>query len=117
MRLGGIFVFGHMIIREKMLPELSLGLRWALAFGSWFAFDYEHDIRMNSQPVNTAMFWLHFSFHPQMANRLGSQLFVSKLSFFTTHQELKTLFSRFGVVKEGTKNFDSILSSFFFFSP
>ncbi|XP_022731538.1 organelle RRM domain-containing protein 6, chloroplastic-like [Durio zibethinus] len=35
-----------------------------------------------------------------MAKRLGAQLFVSRLSFFTTHQELKTLFSPFGVVKE-----------------
>ncbi|XP_021278723.1 small RNA-binding protein 11, chloroplastic-like [Herrania umbratica] len=35
-----------------------------------------------------------------MAKRLGSKLFVNKLSFFTTHQDLKTLFSPFGVVKE-----------------
>ncbi|KAK8550833.1 hypothetical protein V6N13_119337 [Hibiscus sabdariffa] len=35
-----------------------------------------------------------------MAKRLGTQLFVSRLSFFTNHQELKTLFSPFGVVKE-----------------
>ncbi|XVF69003.1 hypothetical protein PTKIN_Ptkin11bG0046200 [Pterospermum kingtungense] len=35
-----------------------------------------------------------------MAKRLGFQLFVSKLSFYTTHQELKSLFSPFGVVKE-----------------
>ncbi|XP_059626641.1 organelle RRM domain-containing protein 6, chloroplastic-like [Cornus florida] len=35
-----------------------------------------------------------------MAKRLGSQLFVSRLSFFTTNDELKRLFSPFGVVKE-----------------
>ncbi|KAK6234810.1 hypothetical protein QUC31_018587 [Theobroma cacao] len=35
-----------------------------------------------------------------MAKRLGCKLFVNKLSFFTTHQDLKTLFSPFGVVKE-----------------
>ncbi|KAG4198479.1 hypothetical protein ERO13_A05G088400v2, partial [Gossypium hirsutum] len=31
---------------------------------------------------------------------LGTQLFVHRLSFFTNHQELKTLFAPFGVVKE-----------------
>ncbi|XP_044482452.1 small RNA-binding protein 11, chloroplastic isoform X3 [Mangifera indica] len=35
-----------------------------------------------------------------MAKRLSPQLFVSRLSFYTTNQELKRLFSRFGVVTE-----------------
>ncbi|TYI80537.1 hypothetical protein E1A91_D05G094500v1 [Gossypium mustelinum] len=35
-----------------------------------------------------------------MAKILGTQLFVHRLSFFTNHQELKTLFAPFGVVKE-----------------
>ncbi|XWS53165.1 hypothetical protein CRYUN_Cryun11dG0134300 [Craigia yunnanensis] len=35
-----------------------------------------------------------------MAKRLGSQLFINKLSYFTTHHEIKSLFSQFGVVKE-----------------
>ncbi|KAL5764286.1 hypothetical protein ACOSP7_016639 [Xanthoceras sorbifolium] len=35
-----------------------------------------------------------------MAKRLGSQLFVSRLSSYTTYQELKSLFSAFGVVTE-----------------
>lgn len=39
-------------------------------------------------------------FHSQMAKILGTQLFVHRLSFFTNHQELKTLFAPFGVVKE-----------------
>ncbi|KAA8543951.1 hypothetical protein F0562_021872 [Nyssa sinensis] len=36
----------------------------------------------------------------QMAIRLGSELFVSRLSFYTTTEELKRWFSRFGVVTE-----------------
>ncbi|XP_021654413.1 28 kDa ribonucleoprotein, chloroplastic isoform X3 [Hevea brasiliensis] len=35
-----------------------------------------------------------------MAKRLGSQLFVSRLSNYTTNQKLEKLFSPFGVVKE-----------------
>ncbi|XP_021887634.1 small RNA-binding protein 11, chloroplastic [Carica papaya] len=35
-----------------------------------------------------------------MAKRLGSQLFVSRLSFYITNQQLKQLFSPFGVVTE-----------------
>ncbi|XP_043817657.1 cold-inducible RNA-binding protein isoform X3 [Manihot esculenta] len=35
-----------------------------------------------------------------MAKRLSSQLFVSRLSFYTTNQKLEQLFSPFGVVKE-----------------
>ncbi|XP_022752784.1 small RNA-binding protein 11, chloroplastic-like [Durio zibethinus] len=35
-----------------------------------------------------------------MAKRLGSRLFINKLSYFTTRHELKTLFSQFGVVKD-----------------
>ncbi|KAK2976451.1 hypothetical protein RJ640_015574 [Escallonia rubra] len=35
-----------------------------------------------------------------MANRLGTQLFVSRLSFYTNTQELKKWFSPYGVVKE-----------------
>ncbi|XP_074358105.1 organelle RRM domain-containing protein 6, chloroplastic [Apium graveolens] len=33
-----------------------------------------------------------------MAKRLSSQLFISRLSFYTTNQELKKLFSPFGSV-------------------
>nr|GEU76931.1 cold-inducible RNA-binding protein [Tanacetum cinerariifolium] len=37
----------------------------------------------------------------QMANRfLGSQLFISRLSFYTTNKELKRLFSPFGAITE-----------------
>ncbi|PSR95129.1 Cold-inducible RNA-binding protein [Actinidia chinensis var. chinensis] len=35
-----------------------------------------------------------------MARRLPTQLFVSRLSFYTTNEELKRLFSPFGVVTE-----------------
>ncbi|XP_057488368.1 glycine-rich RNA-binding protein 4, mitochondrial-like [Actinidia eriantha] len=35
-----------------------------------------------------------------MARRLPTQLFVSRLSFYTTNEELKRLFSTFGVVTE-----------------
>ncbi|KAK9280409.1 hypothetical protein L1049_014098 [Liquidambar formosana] len=35
-----------------------------------------------------------------MASRLGSQLFVSRLSMYTTNKELRRLFSPFGVVTE-----------------
>lgn len=36
-----------------------------------------------------------------MAKRLlGSQLFVSRLSFYTTHKDLKRLFSPFGEITE-----------------
>ncbi|KZV50903.1 cold-inducible RNA-binding protein [Dorcoceras hygrometricum] len=35
-----------------------------------------------------------------MAKRAASELFVNRLSFYTTTDELKRLFSRFGVVKE-----------------
>ncbi|KAK2646878.1 hypothetical protein Ddye_022073 [Dipteronia dyeriana] len=35
-----------------------------------------------------------------MAKRLASQLFVSRLSSYTTNQELKTLFSPFGLVTQ-----------------
>lgn len=35
-----------------------------------------------------------------MAKRLGSQLFVSRLSFYTTNQDLKRWFSPFGLVTE-----------------
>ncbi|XP_059429750.1 organelle RRM domain-containing protein 6, chloroplastic [Corylus avellana] len=35
-----------------------------------------------------------------MAKRFNSQLFVSRISFYTTNEQLKTLFSPFGVVTE-----------------
>ncbi|KAK4780202.1 hypothetical protein SAY87_016308 [Trapa incisa] len=35
-----------------------------------------------------------------MAKRLGSQLFVSRLSFYTTEEGLRRLFTPFGAVKE-----------------
>ncbi|KAL5581059.1 hypothetical protein UlMin_013501 [Ulmus minor] len=35
-----------------------------------------------------------------MAKRLSTQLFVSRLSSYTTNENLKKLFSPFGVVKE-----------------
>ncbi|XP_060667456.1 small RNA-binding protein 11, chloroplastic isoform X2 [Ziziphus jujuba] len=35
-----------------------------------------------------------------MAKRLSSQLFVSRLSFYTTNEQLKKLFSPFGAVTE-----------------
>ncbi|EEF29277.1 small RNA-binding protein 11, chloroplastic isoform X2 [Ricinus communis] len=35
-----------------------------------------------------------------MAIRLGSQLFVGRLSCYTTNQKLEKLFSPFGIVKE-----------------
>ncbi|KAK7261451.1 hypothetical protein RIF29_27763 [Crotalaria pallida] len=35
-----------------------------------------------------------------MSQRIGTKLFISRLSFFTTNEQLKTLFSPFGVVKE-----------------
>ncbi|XVF20111.1 hypothetical protein REPUB_Repub11eG0170100 [Reevesia pubescens] len=35
-----------------------------------------------------------------MPKRLGSQLFIHKLSYFTKQHELQSLFSQFGVVKE-----------------
>ncbi|XP_031401396.1 small RNA-binding protein 11, chloroplastic [Punica granatum] len=35
-----------------------------------------------------------------MAKRLSSELFVSRLSFYTTEDGLRKLFSRFGMVKE-----------------
>ncbi|KAI9194964.1 hypothetical protein LWI28_010455 [Acer negundo] len=35
-----------------------------------------------------------------MAKRLACQLFVSRLSSYTTNQELKTLFSPFGLVTQ-----------------
>ncbi|XVF68711.1 hypothetical protein PTKIN_Ptkin11bG0023400 [Pterospermum kingtungense] len=35
-----------------------------------------------------------------MAQRLGSQLYIYRLSCFTTLHDVKTLFSQFGVVKE-----------------
>ncbi|WCJ41206.1 RNA-binding (RRM/RBD/RNP motifs) family protein [Euphorbia peplus] len=36
----------------------------------------------------------------KMAKRLGRQLFVSRLSPYTTNEKLEKLFSQFGVVKE-----------------
>ncbi|KAF5446990.1 hypothetical protein F2P56_032580 [Juglans regia] len=41
-----------------------------------------------------------YPFNTEMAKRLKSQLFVSRLSFFTTNEKLKTLFSPFGEVTE-----------------
>ncbi|KAL6979227.1 hypothetical protein U1Q18_020893 [Sarracenia purpurea var. burkii] len=41
----------------------------------------------------------HFS-RTRMARRLPTQLFVSRLSFYTTEEELKRLFSPFGLVTE-----------------
>ncbi|XP_010535542.1 PREDICTED: cold-inducible RNA-binding protein B [Tarenaya hassleriana] len=35
-----------------------------------------------------------------MAKRLATELFVSRLSFYTTERSLKQLFSRFGAVKD-----------------
>ncbi|XP_062172467.1 uncharacterized protein LOC133878005 [Alnus glutinosa] len=35
-----------------------------------------------------------------MAKRFNSQLFVSRMSFYTTNEQLKRLFSPFGVVTE-----------------
>ncbi|XP_062172751.1 organelle RRM domain-containing protein 6, chloroplastic-like [Alnus glutinosa] len=35
-----------------------------------------------------------------MAKRFNSQLFVSRISFYTTNEQLKRLFSPFGVVTE-----------------
>ncbi|XP_061352074.1 small RNA-binding protein 11, chloroplastic-like [Gastrolobium bilobum] len=37
-----------------------------------------------------------------MSQRIGTRLFVSRLSFFTTKEQLQMLFSPFGVVKEAS---------------
>ncbi|KAL4589295.1 hypothetical protein LXL04_002201 [Taraxacum kok-saghyz] len=43
-----------------------------------------------------------------MAKRLlGSQLFVSRLSFYTTHNDLKRMFSPFGAITEARLVVDS----------
>jgi len=41
-----------------------------------------------------------------MASRLPTKLFVSRLSFYTTNEELKRLFSPFGVVKQAMLVYD-----------
>ncbi|KAG5566878.1 organelle RRM domain-containing protein 6, chloroplastic-like [Rhododendron vialii] len=43
-----------------------------------------------------------------MARRLPTQLFVSRLSFYTTNEELKRLFTPYGVVKEARLVMDPI---------
>lgn len=37
-----------------------------------------------------------------MSQRIGTKLFVSRLSFYTTQQQLESLFSPFGVLTEAT---------------
>ncbi|KAE9600638.1 hypothetical protein Lal_00045519 [Lupinus albus] len=42
-----------------------------------------------------------------MSQRMGTKLFISRLSFFTTTEQLKVLFSPFGVITEANLVLDS----------
>jgi len=48
----------------------------------------------------------------KMAQRIGLQLFVSRLSSYTTNHELKRLFSPFGAVSEGKRRFHLLSITF-----